>query len=61
MGKLKIPEGATAVRVETTEARSYALVFDTPDGEVEIVVGSDMERAVKLMARVSRVLRTREE
>jgi len=61
MSKLKIPEGTTAVRAESTPAQGYMLVFTTPDGEVKMRCGADMLRAVKLASKISRILKSKVE
>ena len=45
-----IPAGATSV-VARGSSKGWALVFETPSGEVEVVVG-DMQRAVRLALRL---------
>jgi len=47
-----VPEGATSVRAEGSRG-TWKLVFETPGGDVEVVVSS-MERAVKLAMRLAR-------
>lgn len=47
-----IPEGATAVKAEGSRG-TWKLVFETPGGDVEVVVNS-MERAVRLAMRLAR-------
>lgn len=45
-----VPAGATSV-VARGSSKGWALVFETPSGEVEVGIG-DMQRAVRLALRI---------
>ena len=53
-GSNLIPVGATGV-VATGDSKGWNLVFETPQGEVTVVVG-EMDRAVKLAMRLAGVI-----
>jgi hypothetical protein len=59
VAKLTVPEGATAVRSESTPAKGYMLIFTMPKGEVKMRCGPDMLRAMKLVSIASRVIKSR--
>jgi len=55
---VRIPAPATSVRVEARQAGTF-LIFETPDGPVEIPMGNDMMRALKVMETCQKLMATR--
>lgn len=55
MGKIKIPKGTTAIRSEGTK-KGYELVFETPTGDIRKELGTDIDDAIRLVAKLNRKL-----
>jgi len=61
MGKIKVPEGTTEVKVEGVAGNGYMLIFITHDGEKKTHCGSDMIKALNLAKKARRIIRKRQE
>ena len=52
---IRIPAATTGVKVESRATGNY-IIFETQDAPVEIEVGGDMLRAIRIMRKCQRVL-----
>jgi hypothetical protein len=55
---IRMPAETTDVRVEVRPTGSY-VVFETPEVPVEVLVGSDMMKALRIMKRCKQLLAAR--
>jgi len=56
---IRMPATTIDVKVEARATGSY-IIFETPDGPIEVSIGSDMMRALRIMQRCKQLLAIRE-
>lgn len=55
---IRMPAATTNVKVEA-KATGCLLIFETPDGPVEVQAGYDMMKAIRIMKRCNQLLAAR--